>query len=56
MYKSVDQIIRAMRSGSPSIKSVTMNINRYYKARDFEKALMFYEAKIRYKAELEDDR
>lgn len=54
MYKSVNQIVEAMRNGTPSIKSITKTINRYYKQRDFEKAVMFFEAKIRYKAELED--
>lgn len=55
MYKSVEQILGAMRNGSPTIQSVTKTINRYYKQRDFEKMVMFFEAKVKYRAEIEDE-
>lgn len=54
MYNSVEEIIFSMKKGSPTLKSVTTTINRYVKQRNFKKAVMFFEAKIKYKAIIED--
>lgn len=49
MYKSMEEVLSTLKSGDMKIGSINKAIHREIKKHDVERALMFYEAKIRWK-------
>lgn len=55
MYRTVEEVLIALKTDKTTVNNINRAIHRAYSSRNFQRALLFYEAKIRYKAWVEDE-